>query len=611
MQFSRLVEFFEKIEATSLRNVKTEILAAVIKEAEELEVDKLIYLALGSLRPAFDRLEFMMADKMILRALGKSEAEYQEVGDLGELAANTQLQKFRSSPKIAQRSELGVSDVYSKLEAIAEDSGTGSQDRKVQKLTQLLSQMESECAKYIVRIVSGSLRLGFSDSTVIDALSFFVSGNKDHSSAIEQAYQRRPDVGVLARAIKAKGIAALDEIRIELGTPVVPALAQRLKTAAEMIEKMGKVYVEAKYDGTRVQIHFSKNNHKGSELGARKFGTMGDKSEIGMQGSMFEEEKPEFIVKTFTRNLDESSAQFPELKNIGIQIKAESVILDCEAVGYDPKTGKLLPFQMTIKRKRKHDIASVAEGVPLKFFVFDIMYLDGKSLIDLPLRERRKILSKVIESSDHSPIITQGSELKDILVVDEYIETDNPDELRAYHKKQLEAGLEGALVKQKDGKYMPGRSGFNWVKFKEAEDSRAKLADTIDCVIMGYYKGLGKRSGFELGAFLVGVKQSDKIVTVAKVGTGISDEQFRDLGQRLKACEVKEKPLEYEVPKLLVPDVWVEPKVVVEVAADEITISPTHTAGYALRFPRMVKFRDDKSKEQITTIEEVKTLSSI
>jgi len=226
------------------------------------------------------------------------------------------------------------------------------------------------------------------------------------------------------------------------------------------------------------------------------------------------------------------------------------------------------------------------------------MYKDGQSLIGLPLHERRKILAEMIKDGK-------------VLVVDDFIETEDPDVLREYHKTQLAAGLEGALVKQIDGQYMPGRTGFNWVKFKESEDSRAKLSDTLDCVIMGYYFGKGKRSDFALGAFLVGVKDGDKIVTLAKVGTGISDLQFKDLGERLKAWEVKNKPSDYEVPKILEPDVWVEPKVIVEVAADEITVSPTHSAGYALRFPRMVKFRDDKSAETITTLEEVKTMFGI
>jgi DNA ligase-1 len=378
-----------------------------------------------------------------------------------------------------------------------------------------------------------------------------------------------------------------------MGTPIVPALAQRLKTPVEMIEKMGRVYCEPKYDGTRVQVHFSR------KMESRESHGRPQGSPLQVTG-LFEEEqeKPKFWVRTFTRNLDESSAMFPELQNIADQIKADEVILDSEAVGYDPKTGKLVPFQMTITRKRKHGVEETASTVPLRFFVFDIMYRDGESLIHLPLKERRKILSETIGKGE-------------VLVVDDYIETDNPDVLREYHKKQLVAGLEGALVKQVDGQYMPGRTGFNWVKFKEAEDSRAKLADTIDCVIMGYYLGKGKRSEFGLGAFLVGVKAGEKIVTLAKVGTGISDQMFGELYERLKKIETRLQIPEYEVPKILEPDVWVEPKVVVEVAADEITISPTHSAGYALRFPRLVKFRDDKSVEQITTQEEVVTMFGI
>ncbi|MFZ2199436.1 MAG: ATP-dependent DNA ligase [Microgenomates group bacterium] len=611
MLFSRLVEYFGRIEGTRPRNEKTQILANILKEADSEEVDKLVYLALGGLRPAFDRLEFQMADKMILRALGASEKEYQGVGDIGELAESTRSQKFRSSPKIAQRSELGVSEVYTQLEKIALMSGLGSQERKAMGLAKLIASVDAQGAKYIVRVVSGSLRLGFSDKTVIDALSYLENGTKEFSDKLDRAYQKRPDVGVLAQVVKEVGVVkAIEAIDVVMGTPIVPALAQRLKTPVEMIEKMGRVYCEPKYDGTRVQIHFSRKTQSQSSEHSLSQG-----SELGMQGAMFEEEKPKFWVRTFTRNLDESSAMFPELQKIAEQIKADEVILDSEAVGYDPKTGKMVPFQLTITRKRKHGVAETAGSVPLRFFLFDIMYRDGKSLIHLPLKERRKILEETVISGR-----TQGS--APTLIVDDFVETDDPDVLRDYHKKQLAAGLEGALVKQIDGEYMPGRTGFNWVKFKEAEDSRAKLADTIDCVIMGYYLGKGKRSDFALGAFLVGVKSGDKILTLAKVGTGITDQIFGELGERLESIKIPNPKLQtlnkskilnsnnqtMIVPEILEPDVWVEPKVIVEVAADEITVSPTHSAGYALRFPRLVKFRDDKSAETITTLEEVKTM---
>ena len=560
MKFSRLAEYFERIDKTSLRNEKTVILAEMLKEASHEEVDKLVYLALGELRPPFDRLEFNLADKLIVRALGVGWEEYQRVGDLGELAEKITNHKF---PACAGRSnsQMTVSEVYEQLVRIAKDSGSGSQERKVRGVATLIKQMDPISAKYIVRMVAGKLRLGFSDKTVIDALSYLENGNKEYSEMLDRAYQKRPDVGVLAQMVKEWGAEkAAEKIDVVIGTPIVPALAQRLKTPREMIAKMGRVYVEKKWDGTRVQIHFSRGQ-----------------------------------VRTFTRNLDESSAMFPELTKIADQVNADEVILDSEAVGYDPKTGKLVPFQLTITRKRKHGVVEAQSSVPLRFFVFDIMYLDGKSLIHLPLQKRREILVKTVSKGD-------------VLVVDEHIETDDPDVLREYHKKQLEAGLEGALVKQIDGEYMPGRTGFNWVKFKESEDSRAKLADTIDAVIMGYYLGKGKRSDFTLGAFLVGVKLGENIVTLAKVGTGITDEVFGELGERLQTIKSDQKPGEYIVPKILTPDVWVEPNIVVEVAADEITVSPTHSAGYALRFPRLVKFRDDKSVNEITTLDEVETM---
>jgi DNA ligase-1 len=532
-----------------------------------------------------------MAEKMILRAIGATEKEYQGIGDLGELA-----EKVTQSHSVAVTQS--VSEVYRQLEKIAQDSGSGSQERKVMGLAKLIKQVAPEGAKYIVRMVAGKLRLGFSDKTVIDALSYSEKGTKEYSDLLDRAYQIRPDVGVLAQLVKEKGVlCAVENMSVSMGTPIVPALAQRLKTPVEMIEKMGRVYAEPKYDGTRVQIQF-----KRSGFGKTEKMTLFSKDEV-------------IQVKTFTRNLDESSAMFPELQRIGEQIKADEVILDSEAVGYDPKTLKLVPFQLTITRKRKHGVEETASSVPLRFFVFDIMYCDGQSLIKLPLKERRKILAETIGKGE-------------VLVVDDYIETDDPDVLREYHKQQLAEGLEGALVKQVDGQYMPGRTGFNWVKFKEAEDSRAKLADTVDCVIMGYYLGKGKRSDFGLGAFLVGIRSGERIVTLAKVGTGITDEMFRELRERLEKITMKMKEANtpgvwepftpgvmgtttYHVPKILEPDVWVEPKVVVEVAADEITVSPTHTAGYALRFPRLVKFRDDKSVEQITTLEEIVTMFSI
>ncbi|MCQ3944365.1 MAG: hypothetical protein DPW11_01105 [bacterium] len=587
MLFSDLCKYFERIEATAKRLEKTEILAELLKKIEHEEVRVVINLALGQLAAPYMRRQFNLAEKMLVRAIAQSvrmgtgevTTLFKKIGDIGRV-----VQELRSGRNQAGSGRT-ILELYERLVVIARDSGTGSQERKQSKLAELLTSSSAIEAKYIVRMVNESLRLGFSESTMLDVLSYWVSGNKDYSERLERAYQMRPDVALLGEEVIGKGIeGALTGASVVLGVPVIPALAQRLASVDEMIEKMGRVYVEPKLDGTRVQIHYSTSNLF-SELD----------SQPADQQTMFEDEKPSIWVKTYTRNLDENTAQFPELLQIKDEIDAESVILDAEAVGYDPETKKLLPFQMTITRKRKHGVVEATKNIPLRFFVFDILYLNGVSLIDKPLSERRNILEKVLKP-------------KSILSLNSQIETDDPNEIRQYHAEQLSAGLEGVLVKKVSGVYQPGRSGFNWVKLKEVENSEGKLSDTIDCVVMGYYWGKGKRSGFGIGAFLVGVAGEDKILTIAKIGTGLTDEQFKLLYGRLGKIECSKQPDMYVVEKSLTPDVWVEPRIVVEIAADEITTSPSHSAGYSLRFPRLVKFRDDKSVTEITTYTEIEQM---
>ncbi|MBI4157368.1 DNA ligase, partial [Candidatus Woesebacteria bacterium] len=219
-------------------------------------------------------------------------------------------------------------------------------------------------------------------------------------------------------------------------------------------------------------------------------------------------------------------------------------------------------------------------------------------LMDKPYTERRKELERAVKEG------------KLFRVVEHEITTD-AKRITELNKKRRGEGLEGIMVKKVSGAYVPGRTGWRWVKMKEAEESAAKLADTVDAIIMGFTAGKGKRAGFGIGQFLVGVKDRDRVKTISKVGTGLTDEQFRELKVRLSEIKTKEKPKEYEVNKLLNPDFWVEPRVVVEIAADEITKSPSHTSGLALRFPRLVGFRDDKSPEEATTVLEIKKLSKL
>jgi DNA ligase-1 len=392
------------------------------------------------------------------------------------------------------------------------------------------------------------------------------AGDKSKKPALEKAYQVIPDVGLLAKEVKEMGInKAIRNIKPVVGIPVLPMLAQRLKSPSEMIEKMGTVSIEPKFDGLRALIHF-KRQKNGDEI------------------------------KAYTRNLNNVYQMFPELKDVGKYLKADSVILDTEAVGMDPEMLYIANFQTTMKRRRKYDIEEQSRSIPLRFQTFDIIVKDGKNLMDLPYTERRKILEDVVIKNS-------------LLVVDENLITEDPEIINSEYRKRIAEGLEGVVVKKADSKYVPGRTGWRWVKMKQEETSSAKLADTVDCVVMGYYSGRGKRAGFGIGGFLVGILDGEVIKTVTKIGTGLTDDQFREMYQRLNKLETKEKPKEFgEVGRTLTPHFWVEPSLVVEIAADEITKSPIHSAGYALRFPRLVKIRDDKSWEEATTTSELKKL---
>lgn len=595
MKFVVFAEYLQELEKLSSRLAMTEKLAGLFLELEEEDIKPASYLMQGSLVPPYQSLEFQLSSKMVIRALARLDHE-QQADDSTNLFGETDLTSAQAkvTAMFKKQGDLGLVahdvmaetgnsakhpsliEVYGQLVEIAQFSGSGSQEQKVAALTKLLGQLEPVSAKFVARIVIGKLRLGFSTMTMLDALSWAVTGGKDHHDLLEQAYQKRADAGELAQyylshksEIKSRENAEklLSEYTVEVGVPVVPALCQRLNSAAEIIEKMGEVMAEPKYDGLRVQIHFIRQGKSG---------------------------QPE--ISAYTRNLEDISHMFPELNSIGEALDCDRCILDSEAIGVDPETGKLMNFQQTITRKRKHDIAEAALSVPIRFYIFDVLKIDDKPLIDKKLRERKDLLKALLKENEsfmYTPTLV----------------TSDPDELQAFHHQLLADGLEGAVIKTIDGDYQSGRKGWRWVKIKEAEGTSGKLSDTLDLVVMGYYAGRGKRSALGIGAFLVGtVVADDEIQTVAKIGTGLTDEQFMDMKKRADALAVAEKPKQYQVPKSLAPDVWITPKQVVEIAADEVTKSPIHTAGYALRFPRLVKFRDDKTWEQVTTLEEIKSL---
>jgi len=549
MQFSEFAIYLEKLEKTSSRLEITKILTDLFKETDSNEIDKVVYLSLGILAPNYEGVLLNLAERMMIRVVAKAFntpeekvlLNYKKEGDIGNVAQ-----------KLSNKSgNFSVTDVYERLLLIAKDGGEGSADRKIEKMSDLLKNLDPMSARFVARIPVGKLRLGFSEKTILDALG-----------ADEAAYNIHPDIGFIAKMVKENKINKVEPV---LGVPVVPMLAARLNSTTEMIKKMGEVSVEPKFDGLRIFIHYK---------------------------------KPDFI-KIFTRNMNAIDIYtFPELLTVGKYIKADEVILDTEAVGLDSEREGFLDFQKTIQRRRKHDIAKNATEIPLQFQVFDILLLNGKNLINLPYVERRSLLEKTVVNGG-------------LLRVDENTITDNADVITRLHKKYLGMGLEGVVVKKANAGYVSGRTGWNWVKMKEEEGKKGRLSDTLDCIVMGYFTGKGKRAQFGLGKILVGIRDGDQIKTLTKIGTGLTEEMLVTIRKRIDKLEVKTMPKEYVAQKDLIPDVWAIPSLVVEVSADSISVSTKHSLGLSLRFPRFLKIREDKSVNDATTLKELVDLNRL
>ncbi|MBM4402056.1 MAG: DNA ligase, partial [Candidatus Cloacimonetes bacterium] len=375
MNFSELANYFEKLEKTSGRIEMTEILAELFAKAPLAEIDKICYLLLGRLVPLFESLEFNIAEKMVIKILAaafkKPEGEvkqlFKKTGDLGLVAER--LATAEALKELKRRGGLSVVETYKRLYEIAIASGAGSQEKKIKLFSELLSQVEPLSAKYLVRIPLGRMRLGLADKTLIEALSWLRKGDKSMKGEVEKYYFVYPDIGVIAKEFKKGGISALEKIETEVGVPILPELCQRIGSADEIIEKMGNVAVEPKFDGTRIQLHFSREK-EWEELPQAEF----DFGEIRKKG----------FVKAFTRNLEEVTQMFPEIIKAAFeQIDASELILDGEAVGYDPENEKFLPFQVTIQRKRKYGVKEKVAEIPLRYFAFDILYKDGENLLGI------------------------------------------------------------------------------------------------------------------------------------------------------------------------------------------------------------------------------------
>jgi DNA ligase 1 len=570
MRYSTFIGYLAGLENTPKRNEMVSILADLFKQADGEEIDKIIYLCQERLVPAFEPLEFGIGEALAGSALAKATAGdglfaahgqaevkrlYKEMGDYGTVAESLLPEEGEG---------LTVAQVYQRLHSVATASGDGAVAQKTDLLADLLRRLSAREARYTLRIPLGKLRLGIGDPTIMDGLSFARSGDKTLRPVIEHAYNVCSDLGYVAKIFWDGGRDALERMGVQVGKPVRMALAERARSAKEIIDRLGVCSVEGKYDGFRCQVHYD----------GRK-------------------------VRIFSRNLEETTPMFPDLADgVRKQVLAKSIIFEGEALAYDPETDDFLPFQVTTQRKRKHDIGEMQVKLPLRLVAFDLLYLDGKDRTAEALSARRELLRSVIAPGDK-------------VALSESIITGDAATLDHFFLEKITHGLEGIMAKRLDAPYQAGARNYNWIKLKRSY--QGELSDTVDCAVIGYFRGRGLRAAFGIGALLTAVYDdvNDRFLTVAKIGTGLSEEEWVRMREMLDAISTTRKPARVE--SVIEPDVWAEPHYVVELQADEITRSPLHTCGrgtgdvgYALRFPRVKGFiRVDRRAEDATTEREI------
>jgi DNA ligase 1 len=564
MRFSEFARALEALENTSGRLEMYSQLGALFEKAEADEVAAVAYLLEGRLLPAFAGVETGVGERTaalsVAAATGSTvedvSAASGRLGDLGLVAE--ELIPRTKKPK------LSLAEVYGGLLEIARTGGRGSTEGKQQQLTALVAQATPLEGRYIVRLTLGRLRMGVAAPTIIEALARREDDPKAARRVIERAYNTCSDLGAVLSTLFKDGLGALEKFKVRVGSPVRPMLAERLPSAEKIIGKIGRCEVEAKLDGFRCQVHLK-----------------GGKVEI------------------FSRNLERTTNMFPDIAAaLREEFSARSAILDGEALAVNEETGEFHPFQVTVQRKRKQKVEQMAEELPLHLIAFDLLYVDGRDLTHQTYSRRRAELARRIKG---------GGRLQ--LSDGELVET--PQQLQDFFDASLERGHEGVVAKRLDSGYVPGARNYNWIKLKRAY--QGELNDTVDVCLVGYLLGRGYRARFGIGSLLGAVydEATDTFKSVCKIGSGLSDENWPRMKALLDTQRVDHKPA--RVDSRLVPDVWVEPKFVVTVLADEITRSPVHTAaqdergrGLALRFPRVVDFvRDDKSPEDATTTKEI------
>ncbi|MFP3201856.1 MAG: ATP-dependent DNA ligase [Sulfolobus sp.] len=581
MEFKLIADYFDKLEKISSRIQLTALLTDLFKKSDKNVIDKVVYIIQGKLWPDFlGNPEIGIGEKLMIKAISIAtnvkedivENQLKVLGDLGDVVTKLKQTSSKSGSIFSflgtsNKEGLTVEEVYDSLTKIAMAEGEGSRDIKIRSLAGLLKKATPLEAKYIIRFIDGRLRVGIGDATILDALAIAFGGGATARPLVERAYNLRADLGNIAKILAEQGIEAIKNIKPEVGIPIRPMLAERLNDPTEILAKVGgTALVDYKYDGERAQIH-----KKGEKV---------------------------FI---FSRRLENISKQYPDVvEYVKDYINANEAIIEGEIVAIDPESGEIRPFQELMHRKRKNDINEAIKEYPVNVYLFDLMYYEGEDYTVKPLPERRKKLEEIIKANDK-------------LHIAHHIYTNNVKELTDYFYQAISEGAEGVMVKSvsKDSIYQAGARGFLWIKLKR--DYQSEMADSVDLVVVGAFYGRGKRGG-KLSSLLMAAydPDTDTFYTVCKVASGFSDEELDELQKKL--MEIRTPLKDPRVISEMEPDIWVQPKYVAEIIGAEITLSPQHTcckgevskdAGLSIRFPRFIRWRDDKSVEDATTPHEI------
>ncbi|KAK4685375.1 DNA ligase 1, partial [Tremellales sp. Uapishka_1] len=614
--YAALVSTFEKIEATTKRleilEILTQFFLVVARRdttptAKDSNLLKVVYLCINRLCPDYAGLELGIGESLLVKAIAESTGrattkikdDLRKEGDLGKVAMmsrNTQPTMFKPKP-------LTVPYVFQNLTEIAKASGNASQAKKVGIIKKLIAACQGNEAKFVVRSLEGKLRIGLADKTLVVALAHAIVlrtlGDKrippeklaakleQGGEIVKGVYSELPNYDLIIPALLKTGVEGLNEIckltpgmstrvnkeLMSLGVPLKPMLAKPTKAIGEVLDRFeGKQFTcEYKYDGERAQVHLLEDG----------------------------------TIAVFSRNSENMSAKYPDLVEQVprcIQPSVKSFVIDAEAVAYDLETKKLLPFQDLSRRKRK-DVRTEDITVRVHLFAFDLLYMNGESLITKELHERRALLFKHFQLVEGEFAFAKSSD------------GSTSEEIQTFLEESVKDGCEGLMVKMLttgNSTYEPSKRSMNWLKLKK--DYLSGVGDSLDLVVVGAYHGKGKRTNV-YGAFLLACydPDSENFQTICKIGTGFSEEillEFYNLLQPLELTSGARSDIQVGGAK---PDVWFEPKIVWEVLTADLSLSPVYTAahglvdnrGISLRFPRFLKVRDDKNADEATTAEQV------